>query len=211
MASSPSARATRQRAESLFQQTLKSNPDFADALLELANIRIAAKKYAEAEELLRRYVRVSRDPGDGILQAGDGRRRSLHETAAADRDLNVFKTLSKNASAGPLPYEHLFDYLDNRSKLAPDARDQLDVESLTDQTQDASGPTRGSLLTRRSVPESPANWTMPRDTIALSSTRLSSADYRTLTGTGVLLARYHLYDDAIQHFQAALEDQSQFR
>src|SRR5271170_3074142 len=48
-------------AETFFQQTLKSNPDFADALLELANIRIAAKKYAEAEELLRRYVRVSRD------------------------------------------------------------------------------------------------------------------------------------------------------
>jgi tetratricopeptide (TPR) repeat protein len=30
-------------------------------------------------------------------------------------------------------------------------------------------------------------------------------DFRTLTGTGVLLARYGLYDDAILHFQAALQ------
>ena len=34
---------------------------------------------------------------------------------------------------------------------------------------------------------------------------MSAGDYRTVTGVGVLLARYHLYDDAIQHFQAALQ------
>ncbi len=34
--------------------------------------------------------------------------------------------------------------------------------------------------------------------------QLSADDYRTQTGIGVLLARYHLYDDAISHFQAAL-------
>jgi tetratricopeptide (TPR) repeat protein len=35
--------------------------------------------------------------------------------------------------------------------------------------------------------------------------KVGSGNYRILTGNGVLLARYHLYDDAIQHFQAALE------
>jgi tetratricopeptide (TPR) repeat protein len=35
--------------------------------------------------------------------------------------------------------------------------------------------------------------------------KLSSSDYRTLAGIGVLLARHHLYDDAIQHFEAALQ------
>jgi tetratricopeptide (TPR) repeat protein len=35
--------------------------------------------------------------------------------------------------------------------------------------------------------------------------KLSTGDYRTLTGVGVLLARYHLYDEAIQHFQSALQ------
>ncbi|MFZ1014927.1 MAG: tetratricopeptide repeat protein, partial [Terracidiphilus sp.] len=34
--------------------------------------------------------------------------------------------------------------------------------------------------------------------------QLSSGDYRALAGTGVLLARYRLYDDAITHFQKAL-------
>ncbi len=34
---------------------------------------------------------------------------------------------------------------------------------------------------------------------------LSTNDYRTLNGIGVLLARYHLYDDAIQQFQSALQ------
>jgi tetratricopeptide (TPR) repeat protein len=33
---------------------------------------------------------------------------------------------------------------------------------------------------------------------------LSTADFRTQTGVGVLLARFHLYDDAIVHFQSAL-------
>jgi tetratricopeptide (TPR) repeat protein len=35
--------------------------------------------------------------------------------------------------------------------------------------------------------------------------RLSGEDFRTETGVGVLLARYRLYDDAIQHFQEALK------
>jgi len=43
-----------------------------------------------------------------------------------------------------------------------------------------------------------------RSTIAQLD-KLSASDYRSLAGTGVLLAKYHLYDDAIQHFQAALQ------
>ena len=35
--------------------------------------------------------------------------------------------------------------------------------------------------------------------------QLSADDYRTQTGIGVLLARYRMYDDAIQHFQRALQ------
>jgi tetratricopeptide (TPR) repeat protein len=189
-------------AEAFFQQALKSNPDYADALLELANIRIGAKKYAEAEELLRRYVRVSRDPATGYYKLAMVE-RSLHETDAADRDLNVFKTLSKNASSGPLPYEHLFDYLDNRSKLTPGARDQLDVATLTDQlSKNPDQPEDLYLLAEAYLKAGKID--DARNTIAQLD-KISAADYRTLTGTGVLLARYHLYDDAIQHFQAALQ------
>ena len=93
---------------------------------------IAAKKLPEGEELLRRFVRVSHDPATGYYKLAMVE-RTLHETEAADRDLKVFQTLSKNASRGPYPYEHLFDYLDNRSRLAANARDQLDLTGLTEE------------------------------------------------------------------------------
>jgi tetratricopeptide (TPR) repeat protein len=35
--------------------------------------------------------------------------------------------------------------------------------------------------------------------------QLAAGDFRTLAGIGVLLARFHLYDDAIQQFQRALK------
>src|ERR1700730_5395718 len=59
--------------------------------------------------------------------------RSLHQVEAAQRDLNVFQTLSKDTSPGPYPYQHLFDYLDNRSNLAPQERTQQDLSQLTEQ------------------------------------------------------------------------------
>ena len=189
-------------AEGMFQQTLKANPDFVDALLELANIRLAARKFAEAAELLRRYVKLSRDPATGYYKLAMAE-RSLHETAAADRDLGVFRTLSKNASAGPLPYQHLFDYLDNRSTLAPGARAQLDVDSLLNQLKTHPEQPEDLYLLAEAYLKS-GKLDEAKSTISQLD-KLSASDYRTLTGTGVLLAKYHLYDDAIQHFQAALQ------
>ena len=108
------------RADDLFQQAIHSSPDFPEALLELANLRVKDRKFAEAVELLRRFVKVSRDPADGYYKLAMAE-RSLHQTAAAQRDLNVFQTLSKNSTPGPYPYQHLFDYLDNRSVLSASA------------------------------------------------------------------------------------------
>src|SRR5207237_855371 len=61
--------------------------------------------------------------------------RSLHRMDAAQRDLQVFQTLSKDPSTGPYPYQHLFDYLDNRSALSARDRTQLDLTELTNQIQ----------------------------------------------------------------------------
>ena len=191
-----------EEAENLFQQALKANPDFPDALLELANIRLAARRFAEAKELLQRYVKVSRDPATGYYKLAMAE-RSLHETAAADRDLGVFRTLSKNASAGPLPYQHLFDYLDNRSTLAPGARAQLDVDSLLNQLKMHPEQPEDLYLLAEAYLKS-GKLDEARNTIA-ELDKLSASDYRTLAGIGVLLARYHQLDDAIQHFQAALQ------
>jgi len=189
-------------AEAMLQETLRSNPDYPDALLELANLRIASKKYSEAADLLRKYVRVSQKPATGYYKLAMVE-RSMHETAAADRDLSVFQTLSKDAHAGPYPYEHLFDYLDSRSKLAPGARNQLDLAELTDQlNKHPDQPENLYLLAEAYLKSGKVD--DARSTIARLD-QLSSSDYRTLTGVGVLLARYHLYGDAIQHFQAALQ------
>ena len=189
------------RADQLFQQALRANPDLSEALLELANLRVKDKKFVEASELLRRYVKVSHDPATGYYKLAMVE-RSLHQTAAAQRDLNVFQTLSKNSTSGPYPYQHLFDYLDNRSQLSPQARAQLDVTELKEQVQKHPGQTQDLYLLTESYLKL-GQLDSARETIAQLD-RLSADDYRTQTGIGVLLARYRLYDDAIQHFQTAL-------
>jgi tetratricopeptide (TPR) repeat protein len=188
-------------AEKLFQETLRSNPDFSDALLELANLRIAQKKFAEAAELLRRYVKSSRNPSTGYYKLAMVE-RNLHQTAAAERDLSVFQTLSKDAPTGPYPYQHLFDYLNNRSELAPADRTQLDLKELNEQIQKhPDQPQDLYLLAEAYLKLGKLN--EARKAIAQLD-QLSAGDYRTQTGIGVLLARFRLYDDAIPHFQSAL-------
>jgi tetratricopeptide (TPR) repeat protein len=189
-------------AEAMFRQVLTLNPDFPEALLELANLRTADKKLEQAAELLRRYVKVSRDPSTGYYKLAMVE-RSLHQMDAAQRDLSVFQTLSKNTSAGPYPYQHLFDYLDNRSALDAKERTQLDLTELMAQIQKHPDQPRDLYLLAE------ANLKLgkvdeARKTIAQLD-EISASDYRTQTGVGVLLARFRLYDDAIQHFQAALK------
>src|ERR1035438_1039299 len=122
---------------------------------------------------------------------------------AADRDLKAFQALSKNAAPGPLPFQHLFDFLDTRSKLDPGSRGQLDIADLTDQIQKHPDQTEDLYFLAEAYLKSgkvddAANAIENLD-------KLITDDYRTLTGVGVLLARCHLYDDAIRHFQAAMQ------
>jgi tetratricopeptide (TPR) repeat protein len=191
----------RAKAEELLQQALKSDPDLSDALFELANLRIQSKKLEEAAALLRRYVKVSQRPASGYYKLAMVE-RSLHQTEAAQRDLNVFQTLSKNASPGPYPYQHLFDYLDTRSNLSVQQQTQLDLTELTEQIKSHPNQPQDLYLLAEAYLKL-GKLDEAKKTISQLDD-LSSADYRTQTGVGVLLARYHLYDDAIQHFQSAL-------
>jgi len=189
-------------AEKLFQQTLSSNPDFPEALLELANLRIAQKKFAEAAPLLRRYVKTSHNPSTGYYKLAMVE-RNLHQTEAAQRDLSVFQTLAKDAPTGPYPYQHLFDYLNNRSELAPAARTELDLTELTEQIKKHPDQPQDLYLLAEAYLKLD-KLDEARNAIAQLD-QLSASDYRTQTGIGVLLARFHLYSDAIPHFQAALK------
>jgi tetratricopeptide (TPR) repeat protein len=188
-------------AEELFQAALRAKPDLSEAMLELANLRIAGKKFQEAADLLRRYVKVSREPAAGYYKLAMVE-RSLHQMDAAQRDLSVFQTLSKNAPAGPYPYQHLFDYVDNRSSLSSQDRTQLDLTQLTEEVSKHPDQPQNLYLLAETYLKlgKPAE---ARKTI-VQLDQLSAGDYRTQTGVGVLLARYRFYDEAIQHFQTAL-------
>jgi len=188
-------------ADERFQQALRSNPNFSDALIELASLRTKEKKFTEAAELLRRYVKVARDPAPGYYKLAM-LERSLHQMEAAQRDLQVFQTLSKNASTGPYPYQHLFDYLNNRSSLSRTEQTQLDITELTNQIKKNPGQPRDLYLLAEAYLKL-GKRQEALDAIAQLD-QISSADYRTQTGVGVLLAQYHLYDEAISHFQNAL-------
>jgi tetratricopeptide (TPR) repeat protein len=189
-------------ADAKFQEVLRLNPNYADALLELANLRIGSKQLPEAAELLRKYVKVSRNPATGYYKLAMVE-RSLHETAAADGDLNRFQTLSKSAPSGQHANEHLFDYLDSRSKLDPRARTQMDIAEITEQLHAHPDQPEGLYLLAEAYLKS-GKVDEAKSTIAQLDT-VSANDGRVLTGVGVLLARYHLYDDALRHFQAAAQ------
>lgn len=188
-------------AEEFYQQALRSNPDFSEALLQLADLRVASKRFEEAAVLLRRYVKVSRDPASGYYKLAMVE-KSLHQTEASQRDLNVFQTLSKDSASDPQPYQHIFDYVDERSNLSREARTQQDLANLTEQLQKNPDHPQGLYLLAQTYLElgKPED---ARKTIAQLD-QISASDYRTQAGVGVLLARYRLYDEAIQHFQAAL-------
>src|SRR5277367_456989 len=189
------------RAEELFQAALKSHPDFPEALLELADLRLASKRFEDAASLLRRYVKVSRDPASGYYKLAMAE-KSLHETEASDRDLKVFQTLSKDAGSGSVPYQHIFDYVDERSNISREARTQEDLANLTEQLQKNPDHPQGLYLLAQTYLKL-GKLDEARKAIAQLD-QVSANDFRTQAGVGVLLARYHLYDDAIQHFQAAL-------
>ena len=188
------------KAEDYFQKTLKANPDYADALLELANLRITAKRYAEAADLLRHFVKVAPDPSSGYYKLAMVE-RSLKQFDAAQRDLSVFQTLSKNSSPGPYPYQHLFDYLDNRSGLSSRERTQLDLAELENQIKTHPGRPQDLYLLAEAYLKL-GRIDDARQAVAQLD-QSSADDFRMQTGLGVLLAQYRLYDDAVRHFESA--------
>jgi tetratricopeptide (TPR) repeat protein len=188
-------------AEARFIDVLRTDPNHPGALLELANLSIAARKLPEAEQLLKKYVRVSKSPATGYYKLAMVE-RSLHETAASDRDLAVFQNLSRDVAPAPHLSEHLFDYLDTRSKLAAGEREQMDLKDITEQIK--NHPDQPEALYLLVSAYLKAGKVEEAKTALAQLDIVSAGDYRTLTGVGVLLARYRLYDEAIQHFQSAI-------
>ena len=119
-------------AAAIFTKILQSNPDYPYALLELANIEIERTHFAEAKRLLTKYVRVSNTPATGYYKLATVEER-LHDHVAAQHDLAQFQSYSRNSTPTDHPYDNLFAYIDSRSKLAPEAKQQQDLAALTEQ------------------------------------------------------------------------------
>lgn len=188
-------------AEKYLAQALEAEPNYDEALYEMAGVKMSEKKYAEALPLLRRAARILPRPGEAYYKLAIAE-RSLHQTAAAGRDMKVFETLAKDPQPGPYPLQHLFESVGQRAELPPQARAQLDLAELQREAQlHSARPTNLYLLAENYLK-------LGRTEDALQAVsqldKVSGGDPRTAIGAGVLLARYGRYAEAIQHFQTAL-------
>ena len=188
-------------AEAILTKVLRAHADYQAALLELANLRMEAKRYAEARELLLRYVKISPAAATGYYKLAMVEKK-LQNGVAAEHDLAEFQKLSKTRTDSAHPYDHLLDYLDSRSQLTTGERVQQDVATLEAESKaypeqpEVSYALAEAYLKAVKVAEA-------KQTIASFDER-HPEDVRTLTGLGVLLARHGMYEDAISQFQKAL-------
>jgi tetratricopeptide (TPR) repeat protein len=189
-------------AEKWLKQALEVDPNYAEALLELANLKMHQKKFEEAVPLLRKCAQLDPHPAPVYykLQAAE---RDLHQTEAAERDLKIFQTLSRDPTPLPFPFQHIFAYLDQRTDLTPQQQTQVDVEELMKEAKAHSDrPQTLYFLAEAYLKQGRVE---DAKKVVAQIDQVSQSDFRTLVGTGVLLARYHLYAEAIARFQQALE------
>jgi tetratricopeptide (TPR) repeat protein len=188
--------------EKWLKQALEVDPNYYEALLELGNSMMRRKKFEEAIPLLRRCAQLDPHPGPVYYRLASAE-RTLHQSEAAERDLKIFQTLSKDPAREPSAFQHLYDYLGQRAELPAQQKNLNDLAQLeqevklhSDEPQNLYLLAEAYLKVRR-VEEA-------KQAIAQLD-RVSQGDFRTTVGMGVLLARYHLYAEAIARFQQALQ------
>ncbi len=184
------------------QQALAVNPHYVEALRELADVKMHQKRYEEAVPLLRQCARWDPHPAP-IYYRLQTAERNLRQTEAADRDLKIFQTLSRDPNPLPSAFQNIFAYLDQRAGLSPQQQTQSDIAQLEQEVKDHSDrPQNLYFLTE-------AYFKLGRvedaKQVVTQLDQLSQGDFRTTVGVGVLLARYHQYPEAIAHFQQALQ------
>ncbi|HEV2348300.1 MAG TPA: tetratricopeptide repeat protein [Terriglobia bacterium] len=189
-------------AEKFLAAALKINPNYDDALYEMAGVKMSQKKYLEAIPLLRRAAAKLPRPAEAYYKLATAE-RNLHQADAAQRDMKIFETLSKDPEPGPYPYQHLFDSVGQRADLSSKVKAQADLQELRGEV--AAHPDRPRDLYLLAE----AYLKLGRADDALKTVaqldQVSGGDARTAVGVGVLLARFGRYPEAIKHFQVALE------
>jgi tetratricopeptide (TPR) repeat protein len=189
-------------AEKWLERAIGIDGNYKDALFALASVKMSERKYAEAVPLLRKCTTLDRHPSPDYYKLMIAE-RNLHETQAAARELKIYKTLSKDSETAPYPFEHLFDYLNKLEGMAPQARKEVDLGEILAEIKRRPGEPRNFYMLAEAYLQ-----VGQRDEAEEAVARLdelSGGDARTLAGVGVLLARYHLYPEAIRHFEKSLQ------
>jgi len=188
--------------EKWLKQALEVDPNYYEALLELGNLKMHQKKFDEALLPLRRCAQLDPHPASVYFRLAAAE-RNLHQTEAAERDLRIFQTLSKDPTRQPSAFQHLYDYLGLRAELPPQQKNLNDLEQLEREVKaHPDEPQNLYLLAEAYLKVGRVE--EAKQAIAQLD-QLSQADFRTTVGVAVLLARYHLYAEAIARFQAALQ------
>jgi tetratricopeptide (TPR) repeat protein len=190
------------QAEKLLEESLRASPDYADALYELGKVKMAEKRYNEAIPLLRKCATLATQKAQVYFNLANAERHD-HEDEAAARDLKIFQTLSKDAENQPYPFQHFLEALNQRASLPPRQKAEIDLKELLGiDARNPNDPRTLYLL---------AETYLKLGRVADARQRISQLDevsgrdVRTELGVGNLLARYGLFSDALQHFQAAVQ------
>ena len=193
-------------AETLLAQAIAVDPDYRDALYELAGVKMAQRKYEEALPLLRKCAKLNSaqraDYSQEVYYKLAVAERNLRQTDAAQRDLKIFETYSKDPAPQPYPLQNLFDYVNQRAGAPPKERAEADLQELAQQVEKHPDQPRNLYLLAEAYLKL-GRMDEARRTVEQLD-KVSGGDTRTSVGAGVLLARYHLYPEAIQHFQNSI-------
>ena len=190
------------QAEKFLEESLRSSPDYSDAYFELGKVKAAERKYNEAIPLFRKCTTLASKKAQVYYNLANAERHA-HEDAAAARDMKVFETLSKDEANAPYPFHHFLAALDQRVSLPPRQKAEIDLQELL--RMDARNPNdpRTLYLLIETYLKLGNVEEVRRRVSQLDDA--SGKDVRTELGVGTLLARYGLFSDAVQHFQAAEE------
>ena len=189
------------QAEQYLRQALKINPNYEEALFELGGLFMDEKRYAEAIPLLRRSAQLSQKPGQAYYKLATAE-RNVHQMDAAQRDMKVFVTLSKNPDPAPYPLQNFFEQVGRRGELSAAQRKEADVGEV--EAEAKRHPDSPRSLYQLAEAYLKVNRVDDAKRTILQLDQISGGDFRTLLGEGVLLARFRLYPEAIQHFEAAI-------
>lgn len=189
-------------AETYLARAVKLDSDYPEAVFEFGNLRLDQQKFEEAASLFRHYVELTPKSAQGYYKLAMAEHR-LHDNADADREMNIFRTLSKSPQPAPYPLQHLFDYLGKRNTLTAEQRDVSDTRALEAEVQQHPDRPRSLYLLAEALLREARTGDALQVLQRLDT--LSGGDYRTELNSGILLGRFHQNDDAIRYFQAALK------